>query len=476
MTTRWLVLSCGLSLACTVPSSGIGNTGGFDAALADGGVDGGTDDAGVDGARDSGGVDAPADTAPDVPPDAACEEGVTRCSGDVLEACSGGAFVEVLTCPLGCRSDPVAACGSIDPSNVLDGSLVSSGSADFVVPADHTYRFNTETGEIENLTDSEIVRADGSGDRDGVTYQFQGQGDPYPSLGIFAFGSLRVETNATVVTTGDYALVLLAARDITIDGVLDVSANGLVGGAGGYNGGERRNAGQGPGGGGRGDIDGFLDSEMGGGGGGGHRAAGGEGGDHNSASGGSAGPSTDDDKGIPLVGGSGGGAGANAGDGGRGGGGGGAVQLTANGTIRVNDGAILRASGAGGGRDSRAGGGGGAGGTILLEAPAVITRGIVVANGGGGASGTNGLGGSAERGDDGRDDRMRAAGGTDGGGGDGGRGGAADTPSGENGDNGSRGGGGGGAAGDVHVNALPGGLDIGGTVSPDHTEDAVRAL
>ena len=281
-----------------------------------------------------------------------------------------------------------------------------------------------------------------------------------PELAIIHVRDLVID--GTLRATGSRPLVILA-RTIRIDGLLDVGARRGTPGAGGSG------PGSGDGRGGDGQRHGtFFDT---GGGGGGFARDGGLGG-NDGAGDGARGRSYGDAMLTALVGGSGGGSSDGDCSEGPAGAGGGAVQLYASVTIAIGDDGGINAGGGGGSPGHgcfgqyTAGRGGGSGGAIYLQSPSVVLDGTLAANGGGG-------GGAAafNNGDAGADGRLGdspAAGGAKGGGdygADGGDGGTESDPeNGDDNDGDGNGGGGGGAGGRIVVRARS--AQLGGTVSP----------
>ncbi len=224
-----------------------------------------------------------------------------------------------------------------------------------------------------------------------------------PPDGILHFTSIHIPAGVTVTFTANAAntpAVLLARDDVRIDGTINVSANGRLGGVGGGDGGaggvgDISPAGDGtdgtglaPGTGG-GATDGFVGS---GGGGGGMATPGLGPTTRPTTAPGIGGAAIDLPANIAERGGSGGGGGSGwekfgnlpGGDGG--GGGGGIVIVTSHGTLSVNG--AIRANGA----DGRNGfanafgwggeGGGGSGGVIDLQADTIVINGTLQAVGG----------------------------------------------------------------------------------------------
>ncbi len=353
-------------------------------------------------------------------------------------------------CPLGCNGGE-DRCNILIPSNVYDPLLILAGSADSMIsvaPSD-ILDINTDTGSIQS-TQLGVIRRAGSGLLDGIHFAILAQASG-PALGTLSMAGFEIQEGASVRVTGSYALVILAQNDVLISGLLDASAGAApISGAGGYAGGARRQAGNGPGAGGISNNHSGWDH---GGGGAGHGDTGGAGGlDLRGASdipaeGGIAYGSSNL---IPLEGGSGGAGGGHNGPG-QGGGGGGAVQISAIGRIDVTSAGLINVNGSGGGASSTCGGaGGGAGGAVLLEAMEISVAGTIVANGGGGSDWEGGPAGT-----DGLLSDQRAAGG----GGTGGAGGAGSALTGLGGTDNS--GAGGGSAGRIRINTLNGTPDYG---------------
>jgi hypothetical protein len=303
----------------------------------------------------------------------------------------GGASVAIPDSEAG----PVADSGAgeepaLQPSNI-PGDLLTAGTGELILrAAQGPFVIDTDRGTITN----------GAGDAvasEGVGFSTVNQpGAGHPALAVFSLRDLRVEAGATVQVEGGAALVIAAAQDIRIDGIIDATGGGIaptVAGPGGFPGGtlDQPN-GAGPGGGTGGPAAEDIDV---GGGGGGHAVSGGPGGAAGASPGAAGGLAYGDATLSPLFGGSGGGIGG--GDGpvngnGRGGGGGGAVQLSAGASIRLGAAGAINCGGGGGegGSEEDGGGGGGAGGAILLEARSIFVQGILAANGGGGGAGAEG--------------------------------------------------------------------------------------
>jgi hypothetical protein len=181
------------------------------------------------------------------------------------------------------------------------------------------------------------------------------------AVGVFTVRSLRIEQGATLHAASALPLVIVAADTIDVVGTINVAANGMDPGAGGF-GGTTAGLGAGPGGG------------TGWGGAGSYCGVGGAGPDPTAV----AGKVYGNPEIAPLIGGSAGGDGETVASGG----GGGAVQLVAGSAVRVAVTGIVHAGGGG----SYAQSGAGSGGAILIESQEVDVAGVLAANGGGGAA------------------------------------------------------------------------------------------
>ena len=283
----------------------------------------------------------------------------------------------------GGRGGDGGATGLIDyePSNIPENHL-TVGTAAITFSGDVT--INTDTGMITGPGAVGAVPPDS-------IFVLVDQVEPEaPSLGVFSWANLTVESGVTVSLEGQNGLVFAISENVVIDGIIDASGGQLApgsAGAGGSAGGDDASPiGFGPGGGmSRGGYDA-------GGGGGGFGATGGDGGRHEGRDGGTGGLVAGTELNVPLLGGSGGACGGSAPGAGFGGGGGGAVQISSRGEIRLglSSGINVSAAGGIGGDNDEGAGGGGAGGAILLEGKYVVVDGILAANGGGGGAGANG--------------------------------------------------------------------------------------
>jgi len=372
----------------------------------------GGSDAGSAATDAGGGVDAgprrdagPADDAgPGLDGAMPCS-GPTRCVGGTLSICTDG-FETTSRCPLGCATAGPRCAGMV-PSNV-PAELWDEGAEDMSLEGDASFLFDTSICRAMMAPSHIVSQADGGSE-----------------VCVLQTGAFLIGERATVAVRGTRPLVIMAAGEVRIDGVLDVGADLDEPGAGGFAGGIRTRVeglGSAPGLGG--DHEGTYDD--GGGGGGGLCGAGGGGGEGASAAGGAGGAAADPAWELrPLAGGSGGGRGrgtyrADGTNAGHGGAGGGALQISTRARILVRG--EIRAGGGGGLSGNNlfsstinwgSGGGGGSGGALLLEAPAVRLESSATLRAAGGAGG--GGAGAASNGEDGQNGsdvpRGRATGG-----------------------------------------------------------------
>jgi hypothetical protein len=363
-----------------------------------------------------------------------CEPDTIVCDDEndrYVECGSDGSPTRVINCALGC-SDGVEKCIDVAPSNGLAGflDLARDDAASTDVVFTGTSTINTDTGAVTIGGVATTVPTD-------------------VANGIRVYMFKSVEIPGTLKVSGSLSLALVSDGDVTITGVLDVSADGLTGGPGSISDFNDPCVG--------GDMVGGVDFP--GGGGGGRFQPGANGGfAYPNISGAPGGIALTDPDLQPLIGGCRGGESRglmtpvpppN------GGGGGGAVQIVSRSIISLLGGGIIDASG-GGGVSTGFGPGGGSGGAVLLEAPALTLdgAGVIVSTKGGAGGGPSGSALDAP-GEDGGTDAAPAAGGANSGyaaGGDGGTASAAP----EAGDAGNStnklGAGGGGSVGEARFN------------------------
>jgi len=206
----------------------------------------------------------------------------------------------------------------------------------------------------------------------GIVKDGSGAAVPFDSIVITQTGAPDIRAYIAqsvdmsgVVVTGSKAVAFVATGDITLHGLVDISANSSAAGAGAME---------------TGSCTGSVATT---GGGGGNATDGGNGAVSKDISGvipgGAGGKAVMNYE--PLFGGCRGGSSSAIG-----GAGGGALQMDSGTRITLDASAMVDAGGGGAGGDAM---GGGAGGTIIVESPVVAINGAVVANGGaGGACGT----------------------------------------------------------------------------------------
>ncbi len=317
-----------------------------------------------------------------------------RCDGNQLVSCNADGNGAVQTaCSLGCDATALK-CKGVDPSNNLASNLdQAAAQGDVTLPSGTT--INTDNGNVMGPGGAIAVA-------NAIVSQSGGPMMRVLMAKSFTIGDVRV--------TGTAALAIVAAGDITINGTLDLSADGVTGGPGAIDcasGGAGGNTNTGsfsrPPAGNSGGYPAYI-WDIGGGGGGGFGSVGGTGGSYQTVSPGGTGGTTNGAATlVPLRGGCPGGDGMQGPHGGRGGG---ALQLVANGTVHLVATSSQKANihvGGGGGEAGELGrnattdtnpvygpGGGGAGGGVLIEASTVTLdaeTGIWAAGGGGGGWG-----------------------------------------------------------------------------------------
>lgn len=317
---------------------------------------------------------------------------VTCSDPSTLKRCDG----TTETCLFGCDTAGGAHCKAVYPSGlVLPADLSTPGVK--AIKIEQNKKLVTDTGEIENLRAANVDPLQMEV-KDGIGFRLADDKQGH-KVAIWTFDSLEIVDNVTIRFTSTNPAALVAAKSVTIAGVIDARGyNGsgtLCGdtspGPGGFSGGATTAAGGGPGG-------GVLAKAGSGGGpgGGGNGGIGGKGGpgyDAGLSSGGDGGAAYQTPTLIPLVGGSGGAGSASS----TGGGGGGALQIVAVEAITIGAGSSpggINAGGCNGGAGffGSTGGGGGSGGSILLETRTltIASNGHIAATGGGGGSGNGG--------------------------------------------------------------------------------------
>lgn len=283
------------------------------------------------------------------------------CRGDEAIVCNAtGDDHDVTHCEGGCSAE----AGGCKPTHIIPKYLPAVCDQLAAAPA---------------LTISESTTLDTSDDAScngGIVDQVHG-----PDICVLRYGQITIERNKTLAVTGSRALALVADQALTIDGILDVSANGFTNGPGG-------------------GLDKAANTNAGapsGCGGAGFKTAGGSGGsstaDGGALNGGA--PASDPAQLVELVG------GIQSVAWSPGGAGGAATIVSCRGAVSLLG--LLDAGGGGGGgafSHPVLGGiisasGGGSGGNVVLQGMMIVVTGHVFANGGGGGAGTAGSDGQA---------------------------------------------------------------------------------
>lgn len=307
-----------------------------------------------------------------------CLPNTDSCSMSVnkIDHCgSDGLLIGQDTCSIGCIATPVAHCAYIEPRYLPNACDALASMPTFTV----TGSGNFDTNLDNNCTGGLVAQAGG------------------PTICVVRYGSIQIAQFATLTVSGGRVLALVADTGVSVDGVLDISANGRT---------------NGPGGGGV--ISGAKADFSTGGGGAGFMTAGGAGGSMDADGGGGVGGGSATDPSLltVLVGGT---RPANSGgpfsDGTAfsGGAGGAATLIACRGSVSIHG--IVDAGGGGGqgGSDHLQGGqieftagaGGGSGGNVVLQGVAIVVTGQVFANGGGGGAGNSMNDGAGQNGADG---------------------------------------------------------------------------
>jgi hypothetical protein len=334
------------------------------------------------------------------------------CRGDEAVVCNAtGDDYDVTHCAGGCSAE----LGGCKPTHIIPKYLPTVCDQRAVEPALTISESMTLDATAADICNGGLIEQTSEGSLVG------------PRICVLRYGTIRISTNKTLKVTGYHAIALVADDSLSVDGVLDVSADGTKSGpgGGGLSDGTPRNA--------------FWPAALGGAG---FKTAGGPGGnseiDGGALNGGIA--VSDPALMVPLRGGtypwalwSGGVFSA------RGGGAGGAATLiSCRDTVSVAG--VIDAGGGGGQGGVGVGpgegvlaNGGGSGGYVALQGMNVSITGQLYANGGGGGAGSHVEGVEAASGMDGyRSDTISAQGGAnphgEGAGGAGGHGGVAPGP------------------------------------------------
>ncbi|HSS01235.1 MAG TPA: hypothetical protein VLM79_29455, partial [Kofleriaceae bacterium] len=285
-----------------------------------------------------------------------CIPDADTCNGVVLDRCGpDGLPFSHETCLLECKTSPRAHCARVEPQYLPNVCDVSASLPDLVV--DDSRMFDT------TINDNCMG---------GVITQISG-----PEICVVHGGSIRIASGGSLTAFGSRALALVADRDLIVDGILDVSANGTGSGPGGAS-----------------AESGDPVAAATGGGGAGFATVGAPGGSTSQDGGGGHGglPATNPALVSVLIGGTRptrrvGGAPA------AGGAGGAATLIACRGPLSVS-GTID--AGGGGGQGGRpgvtagqmwSGAGGGSGGYVALQGLSITVTGLLYSNGGGGGAG-----------------------------------------------------------------------------------------
>jgi hypothetical protein len=286
-----------------------------------------------------------------------CSPGSTSCGSGLVQHCDQfGMPAADEPCPSSCASAPVAHCAYLQPTYLPDLCNSPASTPTLDIATDTTIDVGTD------------VPCNGGG-------AAQSAG---PSLCILRYGKITVQPTKTLKVIGSRGVLLVADEFLSIEGTLDVSADGTTSGPGGGT-----------------LITGGAALQNTGGGGAGFLVAGAAGGTMTMDGGGANGGASVNPIGMQsLIGGTRPGLSAT---GIQGGGGGGAAMLIAcRGWVAVSGTIDAGGGGGAGGVDQvagatlslTAGGGGGSGGYVIMQALTTVNlSGSFFANGGGGGAG-----------------------------------------------------------------------------------------
>ena len=138
----------------------------------------------------------------------------SACVGSDLNDCAGGS----VACPLGCLAGETR-CETPTPSNGVTADDLGTG--DLAISKDAT--MDTATGAIVEDVSGIVLRAAGAGNStEGLLLTLLGT-----DRAVLGVQNVKIFDGATLRVAGPRALIVFAAHDIVVEGVLDVSA-GLV--------------------------------------------------------------------------------------------------------------------------------------------------------------------------------------------------------------------------------------------------------
>lgn len=292
--------------------------------------------------------------------------GFEACRGDAAIVCNAtGDDYDVTNCPFGCDTDGCKACTPGAP-----------GCAAHIIPKYLPAACDRPAlaGELKVEADTMLSTDDDSTCNGGVASQPEGS-----EICVIRYASIVVARNRSLTIRGSRAVALVADEAMTVDGVLDISADWTVDGPGGGL-----------------SVSGGTGTPPVGSGGAGFKTSGGAGGTNTSGGALNGGPASPDPAQLSIL--VGGPHGTNKGPYGSigGGAGGAATLISCKGSVSIPG--LIDAGGGGGsgGSNEPLGGpaaGGGAGGYVVLQGMMVEVTGQMFANGcGGGVSLASGYG------------------------------------------------------------------------------------
>lgn len=141
-----------------------------------------------------------------------CDPSTVACVNDTVMMCgANGIYEPGPLCAAGCVAMPAPHCGYLEPKYLPDVCDAAVTAPNFTV---------ITSGNFDTSLDASCTG--------GVVAQTGG-----PDLCVVRAKQISIDQVATLAVTGPRALALVADDDVTIAGVLDVSANGDSSGPGG---------------------------------------------------------------------------------------------------------------------------------------------------------------------------------------------------------------------------------------------------
>jgi hypothetical protein len=139
------------------------------------------------------------------------------CRGDEAIVCNAtGDNYDVTHCPGGCSAET----GGCKPTHIIPKYLPNVCD-------------QLATEPELTISESMMLDTGADGSCNGGLIEQPSEGTYLPKICVLHYGTIRIATNKTLTITGYHAIALVSDRAMSIDGVLDVSANGTTSGPGG---------------------------------------------------------------------------------------------------------------------------------------------------------------------------------------------------------------------------------------------------